>query len=94
MTRLVKSLYVSGMTYQERLQELGSPSLEYRRLRADVIEVFKIINRIHIVNIKKVYTPAQCTDTRGHTDKLFKRRSRLNARSRTCVLKPCGGCME
>ena len=39
-TRLVKAL--SGLTYQERLLELGLPSLEYRRLRADVIEVYKI----------------------------------------------------
>ena len=40
--RLVKSL--SGLSYQERLKELGLPSLEYRRLRANVIEVFKIKN--------------------------------------------------
>ena len=42
--QLVKSL--SGMTYLERLQELGLPSLEYRSLRAGVNEVCKIINRI------------------------------------------------
>ena len=43
-TNLVKTL--SGMSYQVRLKELGLPSLEYRKLRADVIEVFKIINKI------------------------------------------------
>ena len=67
------------MTYQERLQELGSPSLEYRRLRADAIEVFKI-NRLDIVNIEEIYTFAQYAGTRGHSHKLLKRRSRLNVR--------------
>ena len=77
-TRLVKAL--SGKTYQERLKELGLPSLEVRRLRADVIEVFKSINRIN-VNIDKFLTFAEYAGTRWYTYKLFKRRSRLNLRA-------------
>ena len=38
-TKLVKS--IRHLTYQERLKILGLPSLEYRRERADVIEVFQ-----------------------------------------------------
>ena len=53
-TQLIKAL--SKKTYQERLKELGLPSLEYRKLRADAIEVFKIINRIDVVNINKFFT--------------------------------------
>ena len=34
------------LPYNERLKKLGIPSLEYRRLRADVIEVHKIVNQI------------------------------------------------
>ena len=64
-TRLVKAL--SGLTYQERLLELGLQSLEYRRLRADVIEVYKIINQIDKINIDKFFTFAQNAGTRGHS---------------------------
>lgn len=42
-TRLVSSL--STLTYQERLVKLGLPSLEYRRFRADVIEVYEIFEQ-------------------------------------------------
>ena len=80
-TRLVKAL--SGLTYQERLLELGLPSLEYRRLRADVIEVYKIINQIDKINIDKFFTFAQNAGTRGHSRKLYKKRSRLNVRANT-----------
>lgn len=73
------------MTYQERLQELGLPSLEYRQLKADVIEVFKIINSIDTVNIEKFFTFAQYAGTRGHSHKLFKRRPCK------CVLKQIYG---
>ena len=51
-TRLVKAL--SGLTYQERLLEIGLPSLEYRRLRADVIEVYKITSKF-----KEFMSPAK-----------------------------------
>ena len=80
-TRLVKAL--SGLTYQERLLELGLPSLEYRRLRADVIEVYKIINQIDKINIDKFFTFTQNAGNRGHSRKLYKKRSRLNVRANT-----------
>ena len=40
-TKMVNSL--SNVTYEERLKKLGLPTLEYRRMRADVIEVYKSI---------------------------------------------------
>ena len=43
-TRLVNSL--SGRTYEDRLKILALPTLEYRRLRADVIQVYKILYQI------------------------------------------------
>ena len=77
---LLKSL--SGLPYQERLKELGLPSLEYRRLRADGIRVFKIINQKDTVNINTFCTFAQYIGgTRDHSRKLFKKRSRLNVRA-------------
>ena len=43
-TKLVTS--IKHLSYQERLRKLGLPSLEYRRERADLIEVYKIMNNI------------------------------------------------
>ena len=43
-TKLVTS--IKHLSYQERLKKLGLPSLEYRRERADLIEVYKIMNNI------------------------------------------------
>ena len=34
---------MSGLTYQERLQRLNIPTLSYRRVRGDLIEVFKLV---------------------------------------------------
>ena len=40
-TKLVDS--VKHLSYEDRLKKLGTPTLKYRRLRGDLIEVFKII---------------------------------------------------
>ena len=43
-----KRIYgLKKMSYHERLKFLNLPSLEYRRLRGDMIEVFKIIHEIY-----------------------------------------------
>jgi len=36
------SSFVKKLTYIDRLVHLGLPTLKYRRLRGDMIEVFKI----------------------------------------------------
>ena len=43
-TRLVQN--IRHLNYTDRMKELGLPSLQYRRSRADLIEVFKIFNGI------------------------------------------------
>ena len=40
-TKLIES--VKHLSYEDRLKKLGIPTLKYRRLRGDLIEVFKII---------------------------------------------------
>ena len=39
------SHFVKKISYTDRLVYLGLPTLKYRRLRGDMIEVFKIINK-------------------------------------------------
>ena len=75
-TRLVKAL--QGKTYPERLKSLGLASLQYRRLRNNLVQTYKIVRDIDIVDKDKLFTIVTDTRTRGHKYKLFKRRSRLN----------------
>ena len=78
-TRLVKC--IQNKSYQERLTFLGLPTLEYRRERADTVQVFKIMHGIDKVDKGKLFQMSECNTTRGHSLKLFKKRSRLNVRA-------------
>ena len=40
-TKVVES--VKCLSYEDRLKKLGIPTLKYRRMRGDLMEVFKII---------------------------------------------------
>ena len=72
---------IKHLPYSERLQVLGLPTLEYRRERADMIQVYKILHGIDIANREKLFQMAPYTTTRGHSLKFFKKRCRLNLRS-------------
>ena len=76
-TKLIPSL--KNEDYPQRLKELGLPTLQYRRLRADMVETYKILNNIDKVNIHKLFHFHQ-TNTRGHNQKFFKCHCRLNIR--------------
>ena len=51
-TKLVTS--VKNLSYPERLRKLGLPSLEYRRERADLVEVYKIMQNIDKIDRDKL----------------------------------------
>ena len=68
-------------------KRLGLPTLEYRRERADVVEVFKILNNIDLANKDKLFQMAIYRTTSGHPLKLLKRRSRLNLRANNFSLR-------
>jgi hypothetical protein len=51
---------------------LGLPSLQYRRLRAHMVETFKILNNIDKVQHKQIF-PISRTATRGHNQKIYKK---------------------
>ena len=59
--------------YEARLKKLGLPSLEYRRLRSDVIEVYKILNQLDRVSINKFFTVMDETTTRGNSLKTLQK---------------------
>ena len=70
-TRLVKCL--KHLPYEDRLKTLGLPSLEYRRIRSDTIQVYKIMHGIDRVDKDKLFTVNRYSSTRGHSLKLLKK---------------------
>ena len=78
-TRLLSP--ISDRSYGKRLSILQLPSLAYRRLRGDMILLYRILNGHFSSNFSALYTYPITTPTRGHQFKLFKHHSRLNCRS-------------
>ena len=66
------------MTYEERLRKLNQPTLIFRRLRGDAIEMYKIFN--HYDADPDMLFQRKNSNTRGHNFKLFKKRSKSSFR--------------
>ncbi|CAF1008323.1 unnamed protein product [Brachionus calyciflorus] len=72
-TKLVKS--VRNLPYQERLKKLGMLRLEDRRVRGDLIQIFKIINGCEDINLTNSinYSISNTRNLRrGHDKRLVK----------------------
>jgi ribonucleases P/MRP protein subunit RPP40 len=76
-TKLVKGM--GTKSYEDRLRLLQMTTLETRRLRGDLIEVFKILKGFEHVDRSHFFAAADCI-TRGYACKLVKMRCRLNCR--------------
>ena len=79
-TRLSRDL--RNEPYNIRLTTLGLPTLQFRRERADMLQVFKILNGYEDIDSSRLFTLSS-TGLRGHSLKLFKERSRLLLRKQT-----------
>ena len=77
VTKMIPS--ISALTYEERLKRTGLISLENRRLRADLLEVFKILKGFVKVDPATHFSMSD-RRSRGHTLKLEKPRARLELR--------------
>ncbi|KAK3088186.1 hypothetical protein FSP39_015873 [Pinctada imbricata] len=77
-TKMLPSL--KNLTYEERLKSLELPILRFRRLRGDIIEVFKILTGIYDKRVCSDLFGLNLSSTRGHPFKLKKKRSRLDVR--------------
>ena len=76
-TKLLPS--TKQLSYPERLKKLGLPSLQYRRLRSDMVKTYKIIYNIDKIECRDIF-PLNNTQTRGNSLKIYKRFSRTNIR--------------
>ena len=65
--------------YQERLKCLKLYSMEYRRRRGDMIQVYKILNEMDRLETSNFFTKRE-NITRGHSKKLFKSRFKQEIR--------------
>ena len=63
-----------NLGYEQRLAKLKLPSLEYRRLRGDLIEVFKIMHELYDpCTTSSLFSISEQRATRGHNLKLTKK---------------------
>ena len=69
-TRMI--LECRGLSYENRLKKVGLTTLETRRQRADMLEVYKIMNGLEGV-IEKDFFLRDRGGRRGHSYKLFQK---------------------
>ena len=82
---------MENLDYEERLNRLGLMRLDRGRVRSDLLETFKIINGYYDLSAD-TFLKFDDAGRRGHSKKLFMRRSRLDVRKYVC--KPNCGKME
>ena len=84
-TKLVPEL--RGLSYRERLVELNLSTLDYRRKRFDIIQVFKIIHKIDDIDMNVFFSFDENTQLRGHNLILKKPRANKSIRANSFALK-------
>ena len=83
-TKMIPTL--RDLPYKDRLKTLKLPTLAYRRLRGDMIEVYKLTRGKYDPEVSdllcqhKKVIPHTADRTRGHCEKLYKRKHRLEVR--------------
>ena len=82
-TRLIPGL--TRLSYEERLKETGLYSLERRRLREDMIEMFKIMKSTDKISADKLFNRVDSDRTRGRSLRVKKRRVKTVARQGTFI---------
>lgn len=82
-TRMIREC--KGLDYESRLKKVGLTSLEIRRVRGDMIEVFKILKGLENLDESIFFQRCNYEDvnidnrkTRGNVFKLYKKRVRLD----------------
>ena len=69
-TRMVPG--IKDLPYEDRLAQLGLWSLEERRHRADLLEVFRMYKGLSLTPFSQIFTLSPVNNTRGHSAKIQK----------------------
>jgi len=77
-TKIISGL--KGLTCEQRLEKMKLPSMCYRKLRGDLIEVFKYTHNIYKLSDNLLKLESR-TNTRGHSYKLKKQICNTTLRS-------------
>ena len=77
-TKLVIS--IKNLTYKDRLKRLKLPTLKYRRITGDMIEVYKILTNKYDSRVNLYLEKQQDNITRGHSLKLVNNRYHYDLR--------------
>ena len=82
---------MKDMSYPERLKILKLPTLSYRRMRGDMIEVYKILNKIYDPEVcgflKLLKDMAPRSSNRGNSMKLYPQRCNSNIRKNSFTIR-------
>ena len=57
---------MAGLSYEERLGQLGLYSLEFRRVKGSLIETYKILTGLDRVNSERMFPMVGESRTRDH----------------------------
>jgi len=71
---------LTQLAYADRLDCLKLWTLEERRVRADLIEVYKIVHGLSAIPFSSIFEFENSGRTKGHSLKLRKKRCRLDLR--------------
>jgi len=69
----------NSLSYSDRLQKFGLTTLETRRLRGDLIEVFKMFKGFDNIKLNDFFKLSS-TSLRGHILKIYKPQVHLDVR--------------
>ena len=58
--------HCKNQCYENRLKTLKLPTLRYRRLRGDMIEVYKIVHNMYDIRLDSILTVETGSRTRGN----------------------------
>ena len=58
---------MTGLSYEEKLNQLGLYSLEFRRVRGGLIETYRILTGLDRVDSKRMFPMVGESRTRGHS---------------------------
>ena len=87
-TKMVRGC--KNLNYSERLRYLALPTLRYRRLRGDMIEVYKILHGYYDSNVVPTLLRNHDTRSRGNSLKLLHVRCNLDVKKYSFCLRVVG----